>query len=225
MVILLFGPPGAGKGTMSPLITKLLHIPAISTGEMLRAEVEEGTELGKQVQSILAAGQLVSDDMVNLMLCHRLSAADCRDGFLLDGYPRTVAQAEFLDEQLPKMGHPAPTILHLSTPRSVLIERIASRRQCPECGRIYNLLFKPPAKPGVCDFDGVKLVRRQDDTVEVVKARLEAYDRQTAPVLLHYANQDYHSIPANRPPLEIFRDIEAILLARQNGARGVKFRA
>ncbi|HYP12541.1 MAG TPA: adenylate kinase [Bryobacteraceae bacterium] len=218
MVILLFGPPGSGKGTMSPLMTKLLGIPAISTGEMLRAEVEAGTELGKHAQSILAAGQLVSDEVVNRMLIERLSQPDCKHGFLLDGYPRTVSQAEFLDKKLCDLGFPPPTVFHLATPKSVLIERIASRRQCPKCGRIYNLLFKPPLKPGVCDDDGERLVRRQDDTVEVVKARLEAYERQTAPIMMHYAEQDYYSIPANRPPAEIYRDIEAILRSRSHGA-------
>src|SRR5215510_3499733 len=163
---------------MSPLITGLLKIPAISTGEMLRAEVETGTPLGQEAAEILAAGQLVSDEIVNGMLINRLSQPDCKKGFLLDGYPRTVPQALFLDGQLAKMGFPPPTIFHLATPPSVLIERIASRRQCPKCGRIYNLLFKPPRKPGVCDDDGTKLIRRPDDTVEVVKARLDAYEQQ-----------------------------------------------
>lgn len=216
MVILLFGPPGSGKGTMSPLITNLLHIPAISTGEMLRAAVEECTELGKHAQAILAAGQLVGDDIVNRMLIERLSQPDCHDGFLLDGYPRTLPQAEFLDGQIASMGFPKPTVFHLATPKSVLIERIASRRQCPTCGRIYNLLFKPPRKPGVCDVEGTKLMRRQDDTVEVVKARLEAYERQTAPIIEHYEAGDFHAIPANRPPAEIFRDIRSVL-QRRNG--------
>ncbi len=216
MVILLFGPPGAGKGTMSPLITRLLKVPAVSTGEMLRAEVEAGTPLGQQASDILAAGQLVSDEIVNKMLVNRLSQPDCKNGFLLDGYPRTVPQAEFLDGKLEELGFPRPTVLHLATPKSVLIERIASRRQCPKCGRIYNELFKPPKKPGVCDDDGTKLIRRPDDTVEVVKARLEAYERQTAPVMDHYAGGHYHAVPANRPPTEIFRDIESIL-RRRNG--------
>jgi adenylate kinase len=199
------------------MITKLLKVPAISTGEMLRAEVETGTPLGIAASEILAAGQLVSDDIVNQMLINRLSQPDCKKGFLLDGYPRTLPQAVFLDNQLGLMGFPPPTIVHLATPQSVLIERIASRRQCPHCGRIYNLLFKPPRKPGVCDDDGTKLVRRKDDTVEVVRARLDAYEKQTAPIMNHYAKGDYHSIPANRPPAEIFRDIQAILGNRRNG--------
>jgi adenylate kinase len=181
---------------------------------MLRAEVEAGTALGNEASAILAAGQLVSDDIVNRMLVSRVSKPDCKKGFLLDGYPRTLPQAVYLDKQLADMGFPAPTVFHLATPKSVLIERIASRRQCPVCGRIYNLLFKPPRRTGVCDDDGAKLTRRPDDDVEVVKTRLEAYERQTAPIMVHYAGGDYHSVPANRPPAEIFRDIEAILSPR-----------
>ena len=217
-MILLFGPPGSGKGTQSPAISRLLNIPAISTGEMLRAEVEAGTPLGNQVQSILAAGSLVSDELVNDIVVSRITRPDCKNGFLLDGYPRTLAQAKFLDAQLAQLGFRPPTVFHLATPKSVLIERISSRRQCPKCGRIYNLLFKPPLKPGVCDDDGTKLIRRSDDSVEVVSARLEAYERQTAPIMVHYAGGDYHSIPANRPPAEIFRDIEVILKQRLRSA-------
>jgi adenylate kinase len=196
----------------------MLQIPAISTGEMLRAEVEAKSSLGVEAQEILAAGQLVSDEIVNEMLVSRITKEDCRNGFLLDGYPRTLPQAEYLDRKLEELGFPPPTVFHLATPQSVLIERISSRRQCPECGRIYNLLFKPPVRPGVCDVDGAKLVRRSDDSVEVVRARLEAYERLTSPIMVHYAGGDYHCISANRPPAEIFRDIEAILRKRRNGA-------
>lgn len=214
MVILLFGPPGSGKGTQSPLISRLLNIPAISTGEMLRAEVEAGTPLGNQVQSILAAGALVSDDLVNEIVVNRISQPDCANGFLLDGYPRTLSQAKFLDGKLAGLGFPPPTVFHLATPKSVLIERISSRRQCPTCGRIYNLLFKPPKRRGLCDVESSRLVRRSDDNPDVVAARLEAYERQTEPIIMHYAAGDYHSIPANRPPSEIFRDIEVVLNER-----------
>jgi len=188
---------------------------------MLRAEVEAGTPLGQEAQSILAAGQLVSDELVNKMLVNRITQPDCEDGFLLDGYPRTLPQAEFLDGKLAELGFRPPTIFHLATPQSVLIERISSRRQCPKCGRIYNLLFKPPRKRGVCDDDGTKLVRRADDSVEVVRARLQAYEKLTEPIICHYACGDFHSISANRPPLEIFRDIESVLSPkfRQNGRR------
>ena len=184
---------------------------------MLRAEVDAGSPLGRQAQAILAAGQLVGDEIVNEMLVERITKPDCRKGFLLDGYPRTLPQAEFLDTKLEELGFPAPVVFHLATPQSVLIERISSRRQCPQCGRIYNLLFKPPLKPGVCDNDGAKLIRRSDDSVEVVRARLQAYEKQTAPIMVHYAGGNYHSVSANRPPAEIFRDIEAVLRTQRNG--------
>jgi adenylate kinase len=214
LVILLFGPPGSGKGTQSPQITALLKIPAISTGEMLRAECEAGTPLGKIASEVLAKGHLVSDDLVNQMLIGRLAKPDCQDGFLLDGYPRTVPQAVFLEGFLESHGFPPPTVIHLATPISVLVERISARRQCPKCGKIYNLLFQPPKKKGVCDVDGTPLIRRADDTVEIVRERLNSYEQLTAPVIAHYAGGDYHPIPANRPPAEIFRDIEAILRPR-----------
>jgi adenylate kinase len=183
--------------------------------------VEAGSALGQQVKSILSTGSLVNDELVNDIVVSRISRPDCRDGFLLDGYPRTLSQAHFLDQQLVAMGYPQPTVFHLATPKSVLIERISSRRQCPKCGRIYNLLFKPPKRAGVCDDDGVRLIRRADDSVEVVSARLEAYENLTAPIMVHYAGGDYHSIPANRPPSEIYRDIEAVLAPRlrRNGGR------
>ena len=221
MVILLFGPPGSGKGTQSPHITRLLNIPAISTGEMLRAECEAGTELGIIASAVLAEGRLVSDDLVNRILVHRLKQPDCLNGFLLDGYPRTVSQAQFLDEKLKRDGLGEPTIIHLATPTSVLIERISSRRQCPKCGTIYNLLFKPPRKPYVCDNDGTKLVRRKDDDVAVVRARLEAYEELTAPVIAYYSGRDYCAVPANRPPAEISRDIEEILKQRKGSRNAV----
>ena len=221
MVILLFGPPGSGKGTQSPAITQLLHIPAISTGEMLRAEVEARTPLGLVAAEVLAAGQLVGTDLVNEMLVRRITKPDCANGFLLDGYPRTVPQAEFLDDLLRKGGFPPPMVFHLETPTSVLVERLSARRQCPKCGRIYNLLYKPPVKPGVCDVDGTKLIERQDDTRAVVRERLASYERLTAPVIAYYANADLHVIPANRPPNEVTRDILAIIRNR-NSADGLK---
>jgi adenylate kinase len=218
LVILLFGPPGSGKGTQSPQITALLKIPAISTGEMLRAECEAGTPLGKIAAEVLAKGHLVSDDLVNRMLISRLEKPDCANGFLLDGYPRTVPQAIFLEEYLEKRGFPLPTVIHLATPISVLVERISARRQCPKCGTIYNLLFQPPKKRGVCDLDGTKLIRRADDTAEIVRERLNSYEKLTAPVIAYYAGADYHPIPANRPPSEIFRDIEQLLKPRMKCA-------
>lgn len=214
MVILLFGPPGCGKGTQSPLISKLLGIPAISTGEILRSEVNAGTPLGKAVADILASGGLVSDELVNRLLMSRIEKPDCGNGFVLDGYPRTVEQAKFLDSLLERKGFSRPTVLSFHAKDSVLIERLTSRRQCPACGRIYNLLFQPPLKPNLCDVDNMPLARRKDDTPEVVKQRLVAYEQLTRPVIDYYRDADFQAISADRPSTEVFRDIEAILRAR-----------
>lgn len=211
MVILLFGPPGCGKGTQAPAISRQWKIPAISTGEMLRAEVAANTPLGQHAAVVLAAGKLIGDDTVNDMLVQRISRPDSEKGFLLDGYPRTVAQATFLDQLLLRLGFLRPLILHLSTPKSVIIERISNRRQCPTCGRIYNLLFLPPARPGVCDDDGSRLIRRKDDTPEIVENRFVEYEDQTKPVIDHYKDGCYHLINANRPSSEVFRDIQTFI--------------
>jgi len=212
VVLLLFGPPGSGKGTQSRLITNWLGIPAISTGDMLRAEIQAGTKLGKSAQSIMAGGRLVGDDLVNKMLAHRVSEPDGRNGFLLDGYPRTVEQAEFLDRLLEERGLPKPVILHLDVPLDALLGRLTSRRQCPKCGTIYNLLHQPPRQAGVCDNDGCALVTRKDDTEEVVSERLRTYEAQTRPVLAHYQDRPgYHQIRGDRSPQYIFEVISGIL--------------
>ena len=213
MVLLLFGPPGSGKGTQSRLITNWLHIPAISTGEMLRREIETGTELGKLAKDVMATGGLVVDGLVNRMLLERISQPDCRDGFLLDGYPRTVRQAEFLDSALAGRGLPAALVLHLDVPFPLLIERMTARRQCAQCGRTYNLLSNPPRKPGVCDVDGTPLMARTDDVESVFRERLRTYDELTRPVLTHYRGRGYHRIDGDRPPNVVFEEIVSILEA------------
>jgi len=221
LVLLLFGPPGCGKGTQSRLITNWLHIPAISTGEMLRAEIRAASTLGEAAKSIMARGGLVGDDLVNQMLLQRVSGPDCGGGFLLDGYPRTVEQAEFLDSLLANRGFPEATVLHLDVPNDALIGRMSSRRQCPKCSRVYNLLHEPPKKPGVCDDDGTPLITRKDDQEEVVRARLEMYDQVTRPVLAHYQQRRYYQIRGDRSPGYIFEAITGILepLAGVNGTR------
>ena len=211
MVILLFGPPGCGKGTQASSISRLLGIPAISTGEMFRAERAAGTALGNRVSEILAQGGLVGDEIVNDVVASRLSNADCRGGFLLDGYPRTIAQAEYLDELLKKLACPVPAILHLDVPDAALVSRLTSRRQCPACGRIYNLLHQPPRQEGICDNDGKPLVHRVDDNEGVIRMRLDAYHEQTGPLLKHYSSRNFHRIEGDRSPQEVFQAIEAVL--------------
>ena len=211
MVLLLFGPPGCGKGTQSRLITNWLRVPAISTGEMLRGEIRAGTALGQAARSIMASGGLVGDDLVNAMLAARVSQPDCGGGVLLDGYPRTVEQADFLDQVLAERSMPPAIVLHLDVPNDALIGRMSSRRQCPACSRVYNLLHEPPQTAGLCDDDAIPLITRKDDREEVVRARLEMYDEVTRPVLAHYQHKNYHQIRGDRSPSYIFEAIQGIL--------------
>ena len=224
MIVLLFGAPGSGKGTQARFISERRKIPTISTGDMLRAECRNGTALGITAKSILASGGLVDDDLVNVMVVHRITQPDCRNGFILDGYPRTVPQAVFLAGFLENAALPAPTVIHLDVPLSVLVKRLSSRRHCPSCGRIYNLLFQPPAKPGCCDFDKEPLVQREDDREEVVRQRMEAYHRLCAPLIEYYSGPNYHRIDGQFPPEKISQQIKTIVTARSlrrstNGTR------
>jgi adenylate kinase len=184
---------------------------------MLRAEIRAGTELGKAAQSTIAAGGLVSDNLVNQILRARISEADCRRGFILDGYPRTVEQAEYLDAALQEESLGRPLVLHFDVPRDALIGRMSSRRFCPKCARTYNILSVRPKNPGKCDEDGEGLVIRRDDREDVIRERLRAYDQLTRPILAHYS--DYHQVPGDRSPAYIFEEITRILepLLHRNG--------
>lgn len=214
MVLLLFGPPGCGKGTQARFISNWLKIPSISTGEMLRAEMEAATELGKMAQTIMAGGGLVGDDIVNRMLEGRIGREDCARGFLLDGYPRTLEQASFLDGLLGRRGLPRPVVLHFDVPADALVGRMISRRQCPQCSRIYNLLHEPPKSAGICDDDGTALITRDDDRETVFRERLRAYESITRPVLSHYQEQEYHQIRGDQPPAYVFEEITGVLESR-----------
>jgi len=210
LVILLYGPPGCGKGTQAAFISGLFRIPAISTGDMLRASCEIGDQTGATCEQV-NTGVLVSDDLVNTMVAARISEPDCKSGFLLDGYPRTVPQALFLQSLIDRCSWPVPTIIHLDVPHSMLLARVTARRQCPECGKIYNLLYSPPARPGVCDRDGQKLTRRADDEDQVVDDRLKSYEQMAGPLMQHYRSANYHRIDGNRPADEISQEIERLL--------------
>jgi adenylate kinase len=220
LVLLLFGPPGSGKGTQSGKISHWLGIPAISTGDMLREEIKAGTALGKAAKSIMAGGGLVGDDLVNRMLAQRVTQPDCEHGFLLDGYPRTVDQAEYLDQVLAELQLKSPIVLHLDVPMDALVGRLTSRRQCPSCKRIYNLLHQPPKKAGICDDDGTPLITRKDDSEDVVTERIRTYDDVTRPVLAYYQDRKYYQIRGDRSPSYIFEEITGILdpVVRKNGS-------
>ena len=174
---------------------------------MFRLEMGKKTELGIEAEKVINRGCLVDDLLVERMLATRLLAADCARGFLLDGYPRTVPQAVFLWQLLSNAGHGEPLVLHIDVPATLLIKRMSSRRNCPTCGRIYNLMNSPPRSAGCCDDDGTALVHRKDDRGEVIRQRLEAYETWTRPVLGHYAGGAYFKIEGNRPPAEVFASI------------------
>lgn len=187
------------------------RIPSISTGEMLRAEIAQGTALGRETKAVIAAGGLVGDEIINRMLAARIGQPDCRNGFMLDGYPRTPQQAEFLDTVLARRGMPQPLVIHLDVPAEVLISRMVCRRQCSECGLMYNVLSKRPKSPGRCDVCEAPLMVRRDDREEVIRERLRTYEAQTQPVLSHYYNGNYFHIAGDRSPMYIFEAITRAL--------------
>ena len=193
--IIVLGPPGAGKGTQAKLISSAYGIPQISTGDLLRDNVARETELGSKVKALLGSGALVSDDLVCDMVAERLRNPDCDRGYILDGFPRTVVQAEWLDRYLkskpsgngtaPSSGL-KPVVIRLVVEYNRLLQRITGRRSCPTCGRIYNVYFQPPKVEGICDVDGGRFVVRPDDTEEVVVERLKAYEKLTLPLVDYY---------------------------------------
>lgn len=180
MRIVLLGPPGSGKGTQGERLAQAFGVPRISTGDILRRNVAQGTDLGKKAQAYMDAGKLVPDDLVIAMTAERLKEPDARTGFILDGFPRTIAQAEALSKLTP-----IDAVVNLFLEPEELIKRSAGRRVCPNCDSVYHVLSNPPKKLGICDKCGTALVTRPDDREEVVRTRIETYDRQTAP-LIHY---------------------------------------
>ncbi len=191
--VVLLGPPGAGKGTQAKRIMEKYLIPQISTGDLLRYNVAQGTELGLVAKAVMDRGELVSDDLVCEMVRQRLKLPDCKRGYILDGFPRTAAQAGWLDalldDKLFDNSRPTrawPIVIRLDVDYNQLLLRITGRRSCPTCGRIYNVHFQPPRADELCDIDGSKLVIRNDDRLEVIQPRLAAYQLQTAPVAEYY---------------------------------------
>ncbi len=186
MILILLGPPGAGKGTQAKLLAQAYGVAHISTGDMFRDHIARETELGKQVKAITASGQLVPDEVTNAMVKDRLSRPDVAPGFILDGYPRTVPQAEYLDGLVRSLGRRVDRVVSYEVAEETVVERISGRRSCPKCGAVYHVSQNPPKKSGVCDRDGAGLVQRPDDRPENVRVRLSEYATKTEPLKRFY---------------------------------------
>ena len=189
MNLVILGPPGAGKGTQAKEIVERYEIPHISTGDILREHIAEGTELGKKAKGYMDQGTLVPDSLVVSLVQERITRDDTKEGFLLDGFPRNVAQAVALDAELDKLGIKLSKVININVDPNVLIERATSRRVCPVCGATYNIKAKPPKVEGKCDNEGADLIIRSDDTEETVSVRIQVYTDQTSPLIDYYKAQ------------------------------------
>ena len=207
MKLILLGPPGGGKGTQAKFLVKKYSIPQISTGDMLRANVRDQTALGIEAQNYMNEGRLVPDEVILGMIDSRLKEDDCKNGYILDGFPRTIPQAEALDKLLKSNGHNLDCALVLDVKHEAIIDRLSARRSCKGCGRVYNLVFDPPEVDNTCGTCQDELYQREDDKEDTIKNRLKIYDEQTSPLIEYYKNKnltkhvdasgDIHDVKAN----------------------------
>ncbi|HHW00735.1 MAG TPA: adenylate kinase [Clostridiaceae bacterium] len=189
MRIVLLGAPGAGKGTQAVILAEKLNVPHISTGDIFRSNIANGTELGKKAKEYIDKGELVPDEVTIGIVRDRLEKPDCKNGFILDGFPRTIPQAECLDEILESMGTPLEYVVDIDVDDEYIIKRLSGRRVCPGCGASYHITNNPPAKPGICDKCGTEIIQRKDDNEETVLNRLKTYHLQTEPLIDYYRKQ------------------------------------
>lgn len=212
MRLVLLGPPGVGKGTQASAIVSKYKIPHISTGDIFRANIKEGTELGKEAKSYMDKGLLVPDEVVVSIVKDRLTKDDCKEGFLLDGFPRTLEQADALDKELSKLGIKLDKVVNIDADKEILIERAIGRRICKQCGATYHIVFNPPKNESVCDFDGGELFQREDDIKETVATRIEVYLEQTQPLIDYYLEKGIIlNVDGTRPIEETFQTIVSAL--------------
>jgi len=210
-IIVMMGAPGAGKGTQARLIAERCGYPQISTGDILREMARADTPLGHEIKATQAAGRLVSDEVLAEIMLARTSQPDCRDGYILDGFPRTLEQTRLL-EDIAKRQEKSILVLKVVVPRDSLMKRLTGRRTCTRCGEIYNIYLRPPRVEGICDLDGAPLAQRSDDRAETVSTRLEAYERSTAPLIDYYRRSGrLIEIDGERPVTEVFEDLCAVL--------------
>jgi adenylate kinase len=210
--LILLGPPGAGKGTQADRLRSDFQVPFISTGEMRRANVQDGTELGRQAKQFMDAGELVPDALIVAMVAARLQEDDAQDGFVLDGFPRTIEQAEALDRQLSELSRRITAALVIDVPDEEVVRRLSGRRVCKKSGHNYHIEFDPPKHEGVCDQDGSALIQRDDDKPEVIKNRLKVYHDQTEPLIHYYDERGLmRRIDGTRRPAEVHDHIRAVI--------------
>jgi len=212
MNLILLGPPGAGKGTQAQMIVERYHIPQISTGDILRKAVKEATPLGTKAKTFMDQGQLVPDEVVIGIIDERLRATDCKPGFILDGFPRTIAQAEALQPILVNMGRSIDHVINIKVNAEELVRRLTGRRTCRSCGAMFHLLFHRPKAEEICDRCGGPLYQREDDKEETIRTRLKEYEKQTAPLIQYYKLKNYlRSIQGVGGQEEIFARIVRLL--------------
>ncbi len=212
LIVILLGPPGSGKGTQAVRLTKELGIPHISTGDLFRENMGKNTELGQKAKTFINAGKLVPDELVLDMLFDRVSKPDAAKGYLLDGFPRTLPQAEAFGKSL--RGEKV-VVLNLDVPDEVIVKRLEGRRTCKNCGNIHHLEFSPPKSAGICDKCGGELVQRSDDTAEVIKERLRVYHAQTKPLVAYYQKMGIlHTVDGTKAPDEIFKQLISLVRAQ-----------
>jgi len=210
--LILFGPPGAGKGTQAERLRKDFELPYIATGDMLRSNVKDQTELGKQAKAYMDAGDLVPDELILAMAADRLAEDDAQDGFILDGFPRTIEQAEALEKQLSGMGRRVTAALLIDVPDEEVVRRLSGRRMCVKSGHSYHVEFDPPKHEGVCDQDGSRLVQRDDDKPDVIVNRLRVYHDKTKPLVDHYDQLGLmRRIDGTREPADVHGHIRAVI--------------
>jgi adenylate kinase len=210
--LILLGPPGAGKGTQANRLSEDFHLPYIATGDILRAAVKDGTELGQKAAEYMKAGELVPDEVIIGVVIECVEGDECGDGFLLDGFPRTPEQAKALERKLEEMGRKVSAALLIEVPDDELIRRLSGRRVCVKSGHTYNVHTDPPKHEGVCDQDGSRLIQREDDAEETVRHRLEVYHRQTKPLIDYYENKGLlRRFDGTRAPTEVHDHIRATI--------------
>lgn len=211
-ILVFLGPPGAGKGTQARVVAKELGIPQISTGDILREAVRERTGLGLAAKAKMDKGELVPDDVICGIVEQRLSKPDCGNGAILDGFPRTIAQAEFLEDTLGKSNLGDPLVLNIHVDTESLVKRLTGRRTCSKCGEIYNIYFNPPRQDGICDKDGGKLTQRADDNEESIRTRLKAYEDETLPLIDYYKRKNLlHQVDGNGEPEAITKRLLSLV--------------